>query len=76
MSVKSNVNGRNLDFSPVVSRYGFRGIVSAAASLILQWQGRAAERRHLADLDKHDLTDVGLTFADVRPETEKPFWQS
>jgi uncharacterized protein YjiS (DUF1127 family) len=39
------------------------------------WAERAAERRHLAQLDDHLLNDIGLNRADVHAVTTKPFWR-
>jgi uncharacterized protein YjiS (DUF1127 family) len=40
------------------------------------WAERAAERRHLAELDDHLLRDIGLNRADVEAISTKPFWRS
>ena len=40
------------------------------------WAERAAERRHLADLDEHLLKDIGLNRADVETISTKPFWRA
>lgn len=40
------------------------------------WAERAAERRHLAELDNHLLRDIGLTKADIDAVSAKPFWQA
>jgi uncharacterized protein YjiS (DUF1127 family) len=39
------------------------------------WQERASMRTKLAQLDKDNLTDMGMTLADVKLEINKPFWQ-
>jgi uncharacterized protein YjiS (DUF1127 family) len=39
------------------------------------WAERAAERRHLAQLDDHLLNDIGLNRADVEAVSTKPFWR-
>ena len=39
------------------------------------WAERAAERRHLAELDEHLLRDIGLTTADVDAISTRPFWR-
>jgi uncharacterized protein YjiS (DUF1127 family) len=43
-------------------------------SLLVSWSERHRERRHLSTLDERALRDIGLTRADLRCETEKPFW--
>jgi uncharacterized protein YjiS (DUF1127 family) len=40
------------------------------------WAERAAERRHLAELDDHLLNDIGLNRADIEAVSTKPFWQA
>ena len=40
------------------------------------WAERAAERRHLAQLDDHLLKDVGLSRADIETLSAKPFWRA
>ena len=57
----------------------FRAAVGRAAFRILEalaeWQGRAAERRNLMELDHRMLKDVGLSRADAAGEYAKPFWK-
>jgi uncharacterized protein YjiS (DUF1127 family) len=40
------------------------------------WAERAAERRHLSELDDHLLNDIGLNRADVETVSTKPFWRA
>lgn len=40
------------------------------------WAERAAERRHLAELDDHLLKDIGLNRAEVEAVSTKPFWRA
>jgi uncharacterized protein YjiS (DUF1127 family) len=40
------------------------------------WAERAAERRHLTELDDHLLKDIGLNRADVEAISTKPFWRA
>ena len=40
------------------------------------WAERAAERRHLAELDDHLLKDIGLNRAEVEAVSTRPFWRS
>ncbi len=51
-----------------------RGLRQAGRSLVV-WQGRAAARIHLADLDDRVLRDMGMTRADARREAAKPLWR-
>jgi uncharacterized protein YjiS (DUF1127 family) len=39
------------------------------------WAERAAERRHLSELDDHMLKDIGLNRADIDAVANKPFWR-
>jgi uncharacterized protein YjiS (DUF1127 family) len=47
---------------------------------ILRWcllcHARAAQRRHLAELDERMLKDVGLTPAEAARESAKPWWRA
>ena len=43
--------------------------------LLLGWQERAQQRRHLESLSDHMLRDIGLSRADVLAETTKRFWE-
>jgi uncharacterized protein YjiS (DUF1127 family) len=47
---------------------------SAAISMIALWVDRGRSRRALAGLDDYQLRDIGITRADARLESEKPFW--
>ncbi len=42
---------------------------------VLAWQRRAAERAQLADLDARLRRDIGLSWEEVRRESDKPFWR-
>ncbi len=50
----------------VLLRAAFRRFVLASE--------RYRQRRHLDELDDHQLADVGLTRRDVARECAKPFW--
>ena len=47
----------------------------AAIDVILLWQERSRQRRHLAKLDDRLLRDIGLSRVEATHETEKPFWR-
>lgn len=57
------------------THWSARGIAVAAVRLLLSWQERATERRHLSGLDDRALKDIGLSRADVAGESTKPFWR-
>jgi len=57
-----------------VPRRRHRGLLLRALDLLLTWQERANERRHLQQLDERMLRDLGLSRADVTSEASKPFW--
>ena len=44
--------------------------------LLLQWQRRWQQRRHLAELDAHLLRDIGVTPRAALREAGKPFWRT
>ncbi len=54
----------------------FTGWLVNAWRILLLWQARAAVRHRLADLEPHQLADMGLTRADVIAECSKPFWRA
>jgi len=65
-------------FLTTFSRHAYRRWDEPPTGLIgilLDWTGRARQRRALADLSDTLLRDVGLTRADVEAEATKPFWR-
>lgn len=65
-----------------LARPAFGGVLQRLAALptailrvLLVWQDRAHQRRHLATLDDRLLRDMGLSRADVDHETSLPFWR-
>ena len=44
--------------------------------VLMVWQERAHERYQLAGLNDHAMKDIGLSRADVRKESSKPFWRA
>ena len=43
--------------------------------LLMVWQDRERQRRHLRGLGDRMLKDMGLSRADVAHEAAKPFWR-
>ncbi|NVJ91122.1 MAG: DUF1127 domain-containing protein [Methylocystaceae bacterium] len=44
--------------------------------LLVTWQERSRQRRHMLSLSNETLKDVGLSRADIEGEAQKPFWQA
>ena len=42
--------------------------------LIEVWMRRSRTRRELSDLNDHELADIGVSRAQARFESDKPFW--
>ena len=55
--------------------HGF-GTISRFLERLEVWRERRRGRRLLAQMDAHDLKDLGLSPADVYAEIEKPFWRA
>ena len=51
-------------------------VLQAVAEQVRQWRKRAAQRAELARWGERELHDVGLSWADVASEVEKPFWRA
>jgi uncharacterized protein YjiS (DUF1127 family) len=64
----------------VVSRAWRPGAFADRRGLVVTWIGRcmarAAERRALAEMCDWQLSDIGLTRADVAAEARKWFWRN
>lgn len=44
--------------------------------LLVEWQSRENQRRHLMTLDDRLLRDIGISRADAEREFVKPFWRA
>lgn len=53
---------------------GSRAVLSVFDTLCL-WRERAWQRRQLACLSDHMLTDIGISRAEAWMECDKPFWK-
>ncbi len=59
-------------FLPTVGRS--KGTLASFLTVISAWDGRARQRRDLADMDAHLLADIGVSRAAADHEASKPFW--
>jgi len=55
--------------------HGF-GAFSRFLERLEVWRERRRGRKLLAQMDVHDLKDLGLSPSDVYAEIEKPFWRA
>jgi uncharacterized protein YjiS (DUF1127 family) len=53
-----------------------RRLVLGIVNLLVVWQQRLEDRTCLQDMGEARLCDIGLTRAEVRRESEKPFWRA
>ena len=53
----------------------YRQLLSQTASTLAKWARQARERRQLAQLDRRELADVGISPSDRLIELSKPFWR-
>lgn len=67
----SPINGLSRGFGQEVA-----AILGRVFGTPILWAERAAERRHLTQLDDHLLKDIGLNRVDVETIGTKPFWRS
>ena len=51
------------------------GLAARVLDVILTWQHRAASRRQLAQMNGHDLADIGIGPGQALAEADKPFWR-
>ena len=52
-----------------------REIMTLAINKLQYWMDVSQQRRQLADLDPHQLEDLGLDRLTVIAEARKPFWK-
>jgi uncharacterized protein YjiS (DUF1127 family) len=62
--------------TPRTPRAHGRGIFGSFFGTLLAWQERAEHRYRLAELDAHQLQDMGLKAEEVQRELHKPFWRA
>lgn len=61
--------------APLHSRRFFPFVSWLRSRLLARWYGRHLQRLDLAEIDDHQLRDLGLTRQEVRRECAKSFWQ-
>ena len=49
--------------------------ITRAADIVSTWLQRNRQRRQLAILDEHLLSDIGVSCEDIWLEVNKPFWK-
>ncbi len=76
-SLEATLAHRSPGFSGVAARSARVALraLERVCDLLLGWQERAQQRRHLESLSDHMLRDIGLSRADVLAETTKRFWE-
>ncbi|EWY41665.1 hypothetical protein N825_24290 [Skermanella stibiiresistens SB22] len=50
-------------------------VIVTVFDTLAEWRERARQRRQLARLSDHMLSDIGISRADVLMEHAKPFWK-
>ena len=50
-------------------------VVTRIADIVETWSQRGRQRRQLANLEEHLLSDIGVSYEDIWLETNKPFWK-
>jgi len=49
--------------------------LDSMSSMLQLWMDRHHQRKQLAELDNHQLADLGLNTQMVNQEVSKPFWK-
>lgn len=60
----------------VSNRRSVFAMIKRAIGTVYEWQRRASERHHLADIDDRLLADIGRTRAEISFEANKPFYKA
>lgn len=53
---------------------GLRTLAINPIATLAQYQARAEQRRRLAEMEDHLLSDIGLNRAEADKEAKKPIW--
>lgn len=57
---------------PAAMRDGVRGVLS----IVRTWRRRIRDRRELKVMGERQLNDMGMSWAEIAFEIEKPFWRA
>ncbi|AZP70066.1 DUF1127 domain-containing protein [Pseudomonas poae] len=53
----------------------YKRLLNKTARTLARWVRQAHERRQLAQMDRRELSDVGISPSDRLSELSKPFWR-
>nr|WP_312495669.1 DUF1127 domain-containing protein [Pseudomonas cremoris] len=53
----------------------YRRLLNKTGCTLARWARQAHERRQLAQMDRRELSDVGISPSDRLCELSKPFWR-
>ena len=56
-------------------RRSVHNLATRLVDTVNTWAQRSRQRRQLAGLEEHLLSDIGVSYEDVWLEVNKPFWQ-
>jgi len=59
----------------MTNHHAWMGLSEIAATVSLWWH-RRRQRRELAQWTERDLHDIGLSWAEMLAEADKPFWRA
>ena len=60
---------------PARSTFGL-SVFTRASKTVLRWGERARQRRHLSQLTRRELDDIGIGAEAALAEAAKPFWKA
>jgi uncharacterized protein YjiS (DUF1127 family) len=78
-SIDTHVSSRIAEQPRVPLRDAVNAVIDSVSAMIdtlLDWQGRARQRRALLRLGDRALQDFGASRADASAEGDKPFWRA
>ncbi len=59
-----------------ISFFGSKNSYGGLINTLFVWRRRARDRRHLAQLNRHLLNDIGVDPVTANQEAAKPFWRA